>query len=75
MDEKLADYFAAGVRLVWYIDPVSRTAQAYTSVDDVQLVREDQALDGGAVLPGFVLPLRGLFAVPLEGRQAVEPPQ
>ncbi len=31
MDEKLADYFAAGVRLVWYIDPDTQTARAFTA--------------------------------------------
>jgi len=73
MDEKLVDYFAAGVRLVWYIDPETRTARAFTSVDDVQLIREGQALDGGAVLPGFVLPLRDLFAEPLADPNAAGP--
>jgi hypothetical protein len=26
------------------------------------LLREDESLDGGAVLPGFILPLKELFA-------------
>src|SRR5208282_3410633 len=33
MDRKLRDYFQAGVRLVWYIDPTTRTARAYTAED------------------------------------------
>ncbi len=29
MDEKLVDYFEAGARLVWYVDPVKRTVRAF----------------------------------------------
>ena len=32
MKRKLRDYFKAGVRLVWYIEPKIRTARAYTAV-------------------------------------------
>ncbi len=67
MADKLADYFAAGVRLVWYIDPARRTARVFTAVDRSRLLRESDTLDGGEVLPGFVLPLRSLFAEPLAG--------
>ena len=62
MQRKLRDYFAAEVRLVWYIDPRSRTAMVYTAVDNGELLTEVDVLDGGAVLPGFSLPLNKLFA-------------
>jgi Uma2 family endonuclease len=62
MDRKLRDYFAAGVRLVWYVDPVARTIQVFTAVDQVALLREDDTLTGDPVVPGFALPLRNLFA-------------
>jgi Uma2 family endonuclease len=62
MDKKLKRYFEAGVRLVWYIDPETRTARAYTSLKDMTEIDENGALDGGDVLPGFRLPLRELFA-------------
>ncbi|MBX6313946.1 MAG: Uma2 family endonuclease [Isosphaeraceae bacterium] len=61
MDRKLREYFAAGTRLVWFLEPKRRTARVFTRPDRGVLLREDQALDGGAVLPGFVLPLRDLF--------------
>ena len=60
MSRKLRDYFAAGVRLVWYIDHRSRTAKVYTAVDQVQTLTETDVLDGGEVLPGFQLPLSKL---------------
>ncbi len=62
MERKLHDYFTAGSRLVWYLDPAARTVTVYTAVDRSTVVGEDQALDGGDVLPGFSLPLRDLFA-------------
>ncbi len=68
MERKLGEYFAAGVRLVWYLDPRNRTARVYTSPDSVSLVTEAGSLDGGEVLPGFILPLRDWFA--RAGKQA-----
>jgi Uma2 family endonuclease len=61
MERKLREYFGAGVRLVWYLDPRTRTAQVFTSPNNAHLVLEDDALDGGAVLPGFRPTLRELF--------------
>ncbi len=62
MDRKLSEYFKAGVRLVWYVDPLSRDARPYTSPDQVTHVAEQGYLDGGEVLPGFRLSLAELFA-------------
>lgn len=62
MDRKLRDYFFCGTRLVWYIDPQRRTVRVYTSPDQCVELSERQTLDGGAVLPGFSLPLSQLFA-------------
>ena len=59
---KREDYFRAGVRLVWEVDPRTRTVQVYTSPEESTTLAESDTLDGGAVLPGFSLPLRELFA-------------
>ena len=64
MDQKLQDYFASGSRLVWYFDPGPRTVTVFTAPEQSTILREDQTLDGGAVLPGFALPLRGFFDDP-----------
>src|SRR5207244_67545 len=52
MERKRNEYFAAGVRLVWYLDPEPRTVRVYTNPTEVRLMTEDEALDGGEVLPG-----------------------
>jgi Uma2 family endonuclease len=62
MKQKVKEYFDAGVRLVWLIDPATRTATVYTSPDDSRRLTEGDVLDGGDVLPGFRLPLKQLFA-------------
>jgi Uma2 family endonuclease len=59
---KRADYFQAGVRLVWEIEPDTRTVDVYTSVEAKTTLTENDTLDGGDVLLGFALPLRTFFA-------------
>lgn len=66
MDEKLDDYFAAGVRLVWYVDPRKHTVRVYTARNESRLLKLPQTLEGGDVLPGFALPLADLFDIPPE---------
>jgi Uma2 family endonuclease len=61
MERKLEDYFTGGVRLVWIIDPKTRTAEVYTGPDDMTPIDESGSLDGRDVLPGFTLPLAKLF--------------
>ena len=62
MRRKLREYFQVGVRLVWLIDPATRTAETYTSPRRKTVITADQALDGGTVLRGFNLGLKQLFA-------------
>jgi Uma2 family endonuclease len=61
MNLKLREYFEAGVRLVWYIDPRSHTAQIFTAVDQSTTIDENGLLEGRDVLPGFQLRLGELF--------------
>jgi Uma2 family endonuclease len=61
MDRKLAEYFAAGVRLVWYVHPEPPRVVVYHSMTDLLEIGRDGTLTGGDVLPGFALPLAGLF--------------
>lgn len=62
MARKLRDYFFAGVRLVWLVDPAKRIVTVYTAPDEGVVLTEADTLDGGAVLPGFSLPVRRVFA-------------
>jgi Uma2 family endonuclease len=62
MARKCREYFAAGAELVWLVDPASRTVRVYTNPEQWTVVTEDRQLDGGKVLPGFILNLSELFA-------------
>jgi Uma2 family endonuclease len=62
MARKLKEYFLAGTRLVWLVDPGTRTVRVHTAPDQFTTLTESDTLDGGDVLPGFTLPLRLLFA-------------
>ena len=59
--EKIDEYFRAGVRLVWIFHPRHRLAYVYESPTAVRGLTHTDVLDGGAVLPGFQLPLSELF--------------
>jgi Uma2 family endonuclease len=61
MERKLKEYFLAGVRLVWFVDPRQRTVTVFTSPDQSIILTEQQTLTGGDVLPGLVVPLARLF--------------
>jgi Uma2 family endonuclease len=59
--QRIVDYVEAGVRLVWAIDPHSRTAMVYRPDGSARLIRSGEALDGEDVVPGFRLSLTELF--------------
>jgi Uma2 family endonuclease len=61
MDRKLREYFEAGVKLVWYVYPESRTVHVFTSLRKSVVLTEADTLDGGKVLPDFTLPIRTWF--------------
>jgi Uma2 family endonuclease len=69
LDEKLEDYQKAGVRLVWVINPNSRTVRIHRGDGTVGYLREDGELSGEDVIPGFRCPVRDI----LPPRQAVVP--
>jgi Uma2 family endonuclease len=59
---KVGEYFAAGVRLVWVVDPDARTVHVYTSPNTSRTFGEGDTLPGDDVLPGFALPVAEIFA-------------
>ena len=63
MDRKLREYFKAGARLVWYVEPVQpRSVTVYTGVDMFAILAEADTLDVGEILPGFSLSIARWFA-------------
>ncbi len=62
MARKRGEYFSAGVRLVWEVDPNARTVAVYTQPGDPRILQSGETLSGGAVLPGFSIALADWFA-------------
>ena len=61
MLEKVGEYLDVGTRLVWVIDPETRTAAAYLSLTDVRVIGEADVLDGADVVPGFACQLKDIL--------------
>lgn len=59
--DKIHEYFQAGVRLVWVVYPRHRLVHVYESLTSIHVLTRQDYLDGGAVLPGFRLPLKEIF--------------
>jgi Uma2 family endonuclease len=59
--QKLIEYFARGVRLVWVADPVDHTVTIYRTPDEGRLLHESATLSGEDVLPGFSCRVADLF--------------
>ncbi len=60
--EKVAIYLAAGVRLVWVIDPTRRTVRVHRADGSEQVFFENDIIGGEDVLSGFALTVAELFA-------------
>jgi Uma2 family endonuclease len=58
---KLANYLAAGT-VVWVAYPETKEIEVYVPGQPYKVVGIDDTLDGGAVLPGFKLAARDIFA-------------
>jgi len=61
IEEKVGDYLASGVRLVWLVDPRARRASVRYPDRPPRPLTDRDALDGEDVVPGFALDLASLF--------------
>jgi len=61
IEEKVSEYLAAGVRLVWVFNPKTRSVHIYRPASKVRRIVEGDVLDGEDVLPGFAAPVKELF--------------
>jgi len=69
VEEKMAEYWASGVRSVWTVYPNTRTVTVHSPDGTARTLKEGDVLDGGDVVPGFRCNVAALFeGVPKESR-------
>jgi Uma2 family endonuclease len=62
VDKKIARYLADGVQIVWVIEPKGQTVKIYTyGSRQITLLKAEDMLSGGNVIPGFEMPVVKLF--------------
>jgi Uma2 family endonuclease len=66
VEEKLADYFDAGVPLVWIVTPKTRTVLVYQADGTARRLRDTDDLTADPVIPGFKVRIANLFPNPPE---------
>jgi len=64
VEEKVAEYKSAGVRLIWVVNPPARTVRIHRKDGTVTDVGPTATLSGEDVLPGFTCPVAALFPLP-----------
>jgi Uma2 family endonuclease len=63
MREKARSYLDKGSRMVWLVLPDQQIVEVYTATEEAILKIED-TLKGGDVLPGFSMPVADVFKLP-----------
>ena len=63
IDRKLVEYFDAGTRIAWIVDPKHRTVRVHHGPDAAEsiLLSIADRIDGGDVLPGFEASVTDFF--------------
>ena len=62
IEEKIVEYFKAGVQVVWNIIPEQEVVYVYTSRKQVTICLDDDYCSAAPVLPDFTISVNTLFA-------------
>ncbi len=62
--EKTEEYLQAGVKIVWVVDPHTRSVQVHRADGSTDELHENHELSGEEIVPGFQLRVAELFRVP-----------
>ena len=61
VEEKVTEYFNAGVRLIWIVIPKTQSIHVYRPSKEALRLKSDDLLKGEDVLPGFEIKVAELF--------------
>lgn len=62
VQEKLEEYFADGIKVVWHIYPKLNLVEVYTTPDNVKICRGAAICSAAPVLPDFNIAAQDIFA-------------
>lgn len=62
IEQKVEDYLKAGVRLIWIVNPGTRTITTYGPSSEAHILRIGDTLTGTDVVPGFEVAVSEVFA-------------
>jgi Uma2 family endonuclease len=64
IEDKIQDYFDAGVQVVWYISPKKKLIYVYTSPSDVKIYKGEEICNARPALLDFEFKTEDLFIIP-----------
>lgn len=62
MEEKVAEWFAFGVKLIWLVYPKTKRIHVFTSPKEMHIYTAEDTLTGGNVLPDFSCKVSAIFS-------------
>lgn len=62
--EKIGEWLAAGVKVLWEVYPTTRTVRAHRPDGTIAVLRAGDTLTAPDLLPGFACPVADLFRLP-----------
>lgn len=63
VEEKLIEYFKAGVRVVWHVMPHNKRVYVYTASKTVKICEDEDICSASPVLEGFEISANDLFTI------------
>ncbi|MBI2186516.1 MAG: Uma2 family endonuclease [Acidobacteria bacterium] len=61
VEEKVAQWLRSGCTTVWVVNPRQRSVTVHNADGSVEVLTEADTLEGGELLPGFLLPVAEIF--------------
>ncbi len=61
VEEKVFEWLDAGCRMVVVVNSRKKRLSVYRSRADIKILTEEDSLSGEDVVPGWILPLKGIF--------------
>ena len=62
VDDKVKTWLDAGAKMVWVVNPKSRSVTVYRSAEQVKILTENEDLSGEDVVEGFRCKVRDIFS-------------